>query len=416
VVWSTGHAGPVRVVVVGAGLAGLALATGLARDAHEVVLLEADSALTARPQGYRIHLDSRGLDPLRSLLPARSMALVEATVGTFLDPRGLEVLSPRLRHLKTVATGPGEVDGRLVSTAVDRGTLRAILASAAIEAGVEIRWGATVLATSSDDEAAWVTIAQGESAQGESRQGESIRADLVVACDGARSSLEAAGPGRPVVNDSGAGSIVGRAPAAAVSPRLLELLAHGYVVLRGLRTAAGFGLLRFANPPDAAGRAAGVPLPAVEDYLSWNVGLPDRRPIATATPAELLDHAVRRLRAAHRDVRAAVAATDPGQVFLAPAQQAQRPAAWAPGRVTTLGDAAHVMPPDRGSGANLALADAARLATALTALDGRDATALLRAVGAAEREMVEQAFAVSEAGPTSDRTPQRSSRAASGSG
>ena len=94
-----------------------------------------------------------------------------------------------------------------------------------------------------------------------------------------------------------------------------------------------------------------------------------------------------------------MAATDPAQVFLAPAVQAQRPAARGPGRVTSLGDAAHVMPPDRGSGANLALADAARLTAALARLDGRDPAALLGAVGGAERDMVEQAFAVSEAGP-----------------
>jgi 2-polyprenyl-6-methoxyphenol hydroxylase-like FAD-dependent oxidoreductase len=230
-----------------------------------------------------------------------------------------------------------------------------------------------------------------------------VTGDLVVVCDGAGSSLDPFGSAGSAgsVLDSGAGSIVGRAPVDTVGPRLLELLAHGYVVLRGPRAAAGLGLLRFAHRPDEAGRATGVPLAPVPDYLSWNVGLADRRGIASAAPAELLDHAVHRLRRSHREVRAAVAATDPAQVFLAPAAQARRPDAREPRRVTSLGDAAHVMPPDRGSGANLALADADRLVAALAGLDGRDRAALLRAVGQAEREMVDQAFAVSEAGPAS---------------
>jgi 2-polyprenyl-6-methoxyphenol hydroxylase-like FAD-dependent oxidoreductase len=56
--------------------------------------------------------------------------------------------------------------------------------------------------------------------------------------------------------------------------------------------------------------------------------------------------------------------------------------AWPPSRVTLLGDAIHAMSPSRGSGANLALLDAAHLCDALTG--GGD---LIAAIGAYEERM-----------------------------
>ena len=217
----------------------------------------------SRPQGYRIHLDARGLEPLRWLLPAPSYQLVEATCGRFAEPRRLAVLTGRLHHLRTVATGASVIDGRLVSTAVDRGTLRAVLLAAANGAGAEIRWGAAIDSVTADDGGVEVV----------DRTGRGERAGLLVGANGASSIVASARAAPQVIRDSGGGSIVGRSPLDAVSARLLDPLNHGYVVIRGLRTAAGLGLLRFAERPDEAGRRLGLPLDGVEDYVMWNVGL-----------------------------------------------------------------------------------------------------------------------------------------------
>lgn len=381
-----------RVAVAGAGLAGLALATGLARDGHTVVVLEADHSLTSRPQGYRLHVDRRGLDPLRALLPPADHAVVEATAGRFAEPRQLQVMSGRLHRLRTIETGPGVVDGLLVSTAVDRATLRAVLAGSAVTAGAEIRWRTTV--------STYVEREDGVQVQ---TSGDAVEAHLLVGCDGVRSRVAARLLPALRLVDAEAGSIVGRTPATATPPRLLESLRHGYVVLRGLRTGVGLGLMAFAGRPDDVGRAAGRALAAVEDYVMWNVGLTRAAELTGATPDTLQRNALRHLRGWHPDVRAVVSAADEPATFLATSARAERPASWDPSRVTVIGDAAHAMPPDRGSGANLALADAARLVAALRDVDGADRAALLAAVGRTEVAMVDQAFGVSEAGPATGR-------------
>ena len=395
--------GPVHVVVAGAGLSGLALATGLARAGHEVVVLEADASLDARRQGYRLHLDSRGLTPLRTLLPAAAYDAVVRTRGVFVEPRRLEVRTGRLRHLRTVATSSGFVDGQIVSTAVDRGTLRAILSAAARSCGVDVRWDCPV--TSYDAGPSGVLVRAGEDATAH------LEADLLVGCDGTRSRVAAQLLGHPGAEDSGARLVVGRSPLQALSPQLGELLDHGYVVLRGVRSGCGLGLMRFAERPEDVGREAGMALAPVADYVMWNVDVGRRSPLRQLPSEGLHVLALDRLRHWDPQIRALVAAADPEATFAAPIRISPGPEPWQPSRVTVLGDAIHAMPPDRGSGANLALADAARLCAAIAEVSegesarpiGAEPHPLLSAIARSEREMLLTAFSTASQGPTADR-------------
>jgi len=70
-----------RVAVAGGGLGGLCLAQGLLARGVAVTVFERDPTLTARRQGYRLHLDTRGGLALRECLPGRLFALVMATAG-----------------------------------------------------------------------------------------------------------------------------------------------------------------------------------------------------------------------------------------------------------------------------------------------------------------------------------------------
>jgi 2-polyprenyl-6-methoxyphenol hydroxylase-like FAD-dependent oxidoreductase len=106
------------VIVAGAGLGGLALAQALRHRGIDVTVYERNTALDARRQGYRLHLDPRAHNALHQVLPPTLMELFEATTGT---PKSrFTLLDSDLQEL--FARESGEP-----AYAVDRLTLRSIL-------------------------------------------------------------------------------------------------------------------------------------------------------------------------------------------------------------------------------------------------------------------------------------------------
>nr|WP_062339291.1 FAD-dependent oxidoreductase [Herbidospora sakaeratensis] len=70
-----------KVVVIGAGMGGLALAQALSRGGIEVVVHERDRAVEATG-GYRLHLDHRACAVLRRhLAPSHYQALLASSAG-----------------------------------------------------------------------------------------------------------------------------------------------------------------------------------------------------------------------------------------------------------------------------------------------------------------------------------------------
>ena len=68
-----------NVIVVGAGLGGLCLAQALRRLIVDVAVFERDRTPWARPQGYRLHLDSDGINAIHQSLPPALYELFDAT-------------------------------------------------------------------------------------------------------------------------------------------------------------------------------------------------------------------------------------------------------------------------------------------------------------------------------------------------
>jgi salicylate hydroxylase len=108
------------VIVAGAGLGGLCAASGLQRAGFRVLVLERDSDLASRPQGYRININLAGDAALQACLSESHFALYRDTSHRQIDA-SVDIFGTDLRPL---LHRMGEVPvSRPAPAAVDRGHL-----------------------------------------------------------------------------------------------------------------------------------------------------------------------------------------------------------------------------------------------------------------------------------------------------
>ncbi|MFJ9696290.1 FAD-dependent oxidoreductase [Kitasatospora sp. NPDC101183] len=353
-----------RVLIIGAGLAGPCLAHGLLRHGHDVRLFERDAGLDSRAQGYRIHIGGDGAEALRRCLPAEAYEQAEAT--SCLTTHGVTLAGPGLREFHPLELPPGAA-----GLTVDRLTLRRIMLRGLTGA---VRYGAAFTRYSlPGDGTVRVHLADGTTAEG----------DLLVATDGAHSGVRRQLlPDVPVSVLDG-GLVYGRTP---LTPEVRSLLPEpalgGFLGVSGGPGGHRLALAahRFRRSPAEFG------LPAAEDYVMWSVGaFPSA--LLSGSPAELLALASDALAGWHPCLGALIRLGDPRHVLPAAVHTSTRPGPRPPTPVTLLGDAAHPMPP-AGLSAGAALHDAALLASHLT-----PGTPLPQALRAYEEEMQTHGFA-----------------------
>ncbi|WP_432187409.1 FAD-dependent oxidoreductase [Streptomyces sp. Tue6028] len=319
------------IAVIGAGLGGLTLARVLHLYGIAAAVFDLDASPTARTQGGMLDMhEESGQAALRAAgLHEQFLAAVHA---------GGEAM----RILDKNATVHMEDDGaRGERPEVSRGVLRDLLLDSLPEGTV--RWGAKVTGVRTlDDGRHEVTLADGES----------FTADLLVGADGAWSRV------RPLLSDAvpeyaGVSFVELHlrdadprhpASAAVVGGGMLFALGdekgflghrdpdgslHVYAALRVPADWAASGALDFADP--AAARKG-----LLEHFDGWDDRL---RALVADADGALVPRPIHALPVGHRWDRV------PG--------------------VTLLGDAAHLMSPFAGEGANLAMLDGAELARAV---------------------------------------------------
>ncbi|MBE8521256.1 FAD-dependent monooxygenase [Amycolatopsis sp. H6(2020)] len=331
------------VVIAGGGLGGLTLARILHTRGIPSIVCEREVSPAARDQGGT--LDLREESGQRALAEAgltaefRAVAREEGEALRILDRHGT------VRFEETGGDG--------TRPEVDRGELKRILAGS-LPDGV-VRWGATVTAVSPGR----LMLATGEV----------VEADLVVGADGAWSKV------RPMLSDavphySGLSFVEARlsdvddrhpAVAALVGPGSMFALAEGKGLI-AQRTGGGrirvYAAVRTGDATDATGLADRDRLLDVfADFA------PELRALVADSEGALVPRPIHALPVGHRWARV------PG--------------------VTLLGDAAHVMSPFAGEGANLAMLDATELALALA--DHDDVESALSAYEAAMFPRAEEA-------------------------
>ncbi|MEU9923188.1 NAD(P)/FAD-dependent oxidoreductase [Streptomyces griseoluteus] len=329
------------IAVIGAGLGGLTLARVLYAHGVEAAVFDLDASAEARTQGGMLDIhDDTGQEALREAgLHEAFLARVHAGgQATRVLDRHAEV------HWSQADDGTG---GR---PEIDRGELRALLLESLPE-GL-IRWGAKVTgARALDGGRHEVTLADGTA----------FTTGLLIGADGAWSRV------RPLVSDAvpvytGVSFVEADLHSAdSRHPVGAQVVGGGMLFALG----AGRGFLAHREPDGSLHVYAAVEAP--EKWLD-GIDFTDTEAAARAVLKEFDGW--------HEDLRALVADADaplvPRRIHALPVGHRWPRTAG----VTLLGDAAHLMSPFAGEGANLALIDGADLARALLAHPGDPEAAL----------------------------------------
>lgn len=320
-----------RIAIVGAGPGGLVLARILSLHGICVEVFERDGWPASRPQGGSLdmHAESGQLALERAGLTAefRRFARYEDQECRVYSPNG------ELRLLDTDVSGHDRPE-------IDRGELRALLiASVPPE---RIHWGHALIAAVPDADGGWeLAFANG------------VRRpfDLVIGADGARSRLRVLLSDAELVYSGVTLFSLGIPDADVQHPELAALVGRGMMFAVGRRKA----ILGHRDAHAHLGIYAGLTVP--EDWHR-RMGDWDDREAARRFLSEQYEGWSSHLLELILRSQSAIA---PRPIYALPIGHD-----WTHRRgLTLLGDAAHLMSPFSGEGANMAMLDAAELAQRL---------------------------------------------------
>lgn len=376
----------IRVLIAGGGVGGLGLAQGLRKNGVEVAVYERDPAAVARGQGYRLRIDANGTEALARCLPSDLFDLYIATSSRPYMSRGA-VFDHELNQIFSSAADV-PFDPAKASTAVNRLTLRQVLLAGM---GDVVHFGRELVHAEQSAAGVRAHFAVGDSVEG----------DLLVAADGINSVVRRQLLPHAGVIDTGMRSIYGHAP---LDESLLGLLPGSLFggtssLLGPERRTMALGAYQPRRPlaEAVAEIAPYARLDPVPDYMKWTLvapaesfGQPEEE-LWQADPATLCRLATDMTHGWHPAISGLLAHSDTSVTFFLAVRSAVPIPGWRPSRVTLLGDAIHATTPVGGTGANVALRDAAQLTGYLTDVD-RGRADLLGAISEYEAHMRDYGF------------------------
>ena len=352
-----------RVLIIGAGVSGLALAQGLKRRGIDFAVFERDAELDSRGQGYRLKVVGETVQNLKELVTEETWSEIEATNAetgsgetTINATDGSITACRRLRTPK---------NSQMPSLSVDRGMLRM-----ALMAGIADRVQFGKALRSFD--------VSGDEVEAVFEDGSKVQGSLLVGADGAKSRVRKLFHSDLKIIDTGACCIYGKTP---LSEELLQgypKQCHDWMTVATDKTPVLqeiiFGnspITMIADPVRFKARHSRKDLP--DDYVHWGIMFPkmslglDEEQMNTAlreSPAEISRQLTEMW---HPAMRSILDLQDPAQTSgtgIMSVPMKINP--WKSVRhVTIIGDAAHLMSPAGGVGATTAINDAWKLATIL---------------------------------------------------
>lgn len=366
-----------KILIIGAGLAGLALAQGLTKAGFDVTVFERDKGPTSRSQGYRISIHPFGMAALTALLTSQQRAcLSTARIANVGD--GFTCANEKMEPFFTIEQGQQAVTQFL------RFELRTLLSE-----GVNIQWGKRLVKFEELDNQ---VVAHFE-------EGSIVAGDLLVGCDGGASIVRELLPSVykdnlgsiPKVIPSNRAILGGQIDRTPEWDKLLPLNKTGLVRFIGPNS-HDIGIC-FSERADRSPTLFWAICEEIKDPKALRYNLDEELEYRQS----LLDHCRHIMESEpwHENLKKVVFSTEAKDI-MAPwlIRTTQFPEAdqfpiSPTGKVTLIGDSAHAMPTERGLGGNNALEDA-RLLTSLlsSSLKPIDWPKL---IGAFEKEMFARA-------------------------
>ncbi|MBE3558871.1 MAG: FAD-dependent oxidoreductase [Ktedonobacteraceae bacterium] len=323
-----------RILVIGGGISGLAVAIALARTGHKVTVYERQPAikevgagLTIWPNAIRV-LRQLGMS---EMLPTLGMPAHYRTIQTW---RG-ELLS--CIHVDQVAGSPIQV--------MHRADLQGALFQTLAKTDATVELGKRCVGFTQETEGVRASFADGTTAEG----------DLLIGADGIRSIIRQHLFGEPQIHYVGYSSWRG---IASVSKEIIP-----------------FGV---SSETWGVGRRIGL-IPLKDDRVYWFVARTVPEGEGKDDPPELRKQRVQALfHGWHHPIEPVLEATEASMIIHADIYTIAPLPRWSKGRVVLIGDAAHAMTPNMGQGGCQAIEDAPALAESLQAHTS-DSEAALRA-------------------------------------
>lgn len=383
-----------RVLVIGAGTGGLALAHGLLRAGIDVQVFERDALRTEGLHGYRVGIDPDGSRALHALLPSELYEIFVATCAR--APRWFSMLTEDLREVLALQI-PVQADPVESEKSVSRMTLRQVLMT-----GLEdvIMFGKEFTHFEQQiDGTVTAHFADGSSSSG----------DLLVGADGAGSRVRKQYLPQARQEDTGIIAIAGKLPITAESASLLP--ARVFQGISMIQAPKGYSCILHVmefkwdrsgkikngigdNDAELIKIWPGLQFDNTRDYINWGFSA-----TADEFPADVMERRGDDLARLvgdmtpnwHPNLRRLFELTDPSSCFPVNIKTSVPVDPSPATNVTLIGDAIHTMTPGRGVGANTALRDAVQLcARIIDVAAGR--LGLIEAVAQYEAKMIKYGF------------------------